>query len=438
MFSTKSFCNISALASNVPGATSALGEITTYAKTFTKELGMYHSSTIEGYDLFNFTSVDTGIEVKMGHALVDQAIALVDYLVRTTLSTPGELFVDQLLIGINPVALANTASSVALGPMVSEGVNWLPSWISWSDDSNPSENTHKVWLAIGAFQLQYTEYEIVVVPPFARLDDFFLPGSIVESRIKAITPTQMMEQIEVVKGGDPETRIRTDPYAYHDTINPTRIIDVYWTVLIYGDAGDNPDLIRDALASFILANSAYDRVVWAKVFPDIFKRTEFIFVPYWENYAAGQRILSHGVYSPVVNIAGATSRYSSFVTEYAAGHIANKIQVMGFPYRSLVLAVVGNIENRNAKHRLTDYYPDYMNVSTSSTDFNRMSLETQTLMLRLNELIVLAERWDESVDVPHGTSRVMRGGKMFLVITLDRVQYLVLTKKYVDLAPPAA
>ncbi len=429
MYSTKSFCNVLALASNDPGVNSRIGELTTYAKTYTKEMGQYHSAALDGYDLYNFSSINNGVREKMAFALVDKTIALVNYLVQQTLSTPGELFVDQLLNGIAGTANGVNALSVQLGPMVQDGAHWLPSWISFADGADARPNVHKVWLAVDAFLHQYTDYEIVVVPPLTPLDDFFLPGSMVETRLKAITPTQMMEQAQVVRDGKPETLYRTDPYTYHDVMNSSRRIDVYWTVLIYGGAGNNPDLIREALQNYILANSTKTRAQWTQIFPDIFRRTEHIIAPYWEQFAQGARVLQHGVYSPIVKTNAVVQRLTTLLPDYAAAHIANYVETFGFPYRSIACSVIGHLENRDSKFRLSQQFPDFMNVGTDSTDFGRMSLRTQQWALSLGEMIILAEEWTTATDLPHGTSRVIRNGQNYISRTFDRIQFLVLTKE---------
>jgi hypothetical protein len=256
MYSTKSFCNVFAFASNEPGVVTPIGELTTYAETFTKELGVYHHSSLDGYDLLNFSSATDGVKKAVSQTIVDQAVGLVDLVVRATLGTSGELYYDEMLLQVKTKAETLNANAVDMGPMVNAGAWWVPEWISWSDaTAGAADNTNKVWLGLEAFKNQYTDYEIVVVPPLDNLDQFFNPGSIVESLISAITPTQMMDRAETAKNGFPATVTRTDPYQYLDPVNTARKLDVYWTVVIYGPAGNDPDIIRDALVNYIAAPS---------------------------------------------------------------------------------------------------------------------------------------------------------------------------------------
>lgn len=439
MYSTKSFCNVLAFASNEPGVVSPIGELTTFAQTFTKELGFYYHSTIRGYELLNFSSDVDGTKQSIPQVNVDQGVALVDMLVRLTLGTSGELYFDEVLLQLKTAAEAINATAVDMGAMVTANGRWVPEWISWTDATTAdTNNTHKVWLALDSFKVQYTDFEIVVVPPFDDVDYFFNPGSLVESRVKAITPTQMMEAIDTAKVGNPETLARTDPYQYCDPVNATRKLDVYWSVIIYGPAGNDPDVIRESLVDYILSKSTHTRDEWAVLFPDIFKRTEFIFAPLWNNYAAEQRVFDYGVYSPILDHGQPVDWLKQYADGYPSDHIISNAQVMGFPYRSMQMAVIGHIENRDGKMKITDYYPDFINVGTDSTDFGRMTLDTQTWAKTMMPLVTAAEALDSSTDLPKGTYRVVRNGVTYVARSYNRVLLLVLAKSNAIPAPTAA
>lgn len=427
MYSTKSFCNIVAFASQEPGVVSPIGELTTYAKTFTKELGFYRHSTLERYELLNFISKKDNVAIQVPQSNVDQAVSLVDYVTKLTLSTSGELYYDEVLTQL--IALGGTvnATNVSIGAMVNSGRWWVPQWISWTDVGNSVTNTHKVWISLPAFVSQYTDYEIVVVPPIDNLDQFFSPGNIVERIIKSITTSQMIERAELAKGGFPETKIRSDPYEYNDPMDETRRLDVEWGVLIYGAAGNDPDIIRDALVDYILKHSTHARDEWAVIFPDIFKRTEFVFAPFWDNIAIAGRVFAKGIYSPIIDNKQTADWLIEHVPDYAPEHILAVSQVFSYPYRSTQIASVGHIENKNGKVRISDLYPDYINVDPTSTDFSRMAADTQNWSIAMMRLITIAESITPSTDLPVGVYRVSRGIKQYVAQSINRVLMLVLT-----------
>lgn len=428
MYATKSFCNVSAFISNEPGVNSAIGELNQHAATFSREVAIYRSGDVPGYGLINFSSRNEAVKEVMRQSAVDQAIAMVDAAVRTTIATAGELYQDEVHRLIVQVAETVGADFVVTGRMATNGRHWVPSFIQWHDTTDSRDNEHIVWLAVDDFINDYPDYEIIVVPPVDNLDSFFFPGSVVEASMREITPTQMIERAEAAKGEYPTTWRRNDPYTYHDPANSNRRIDVYWQILGYGDAGNDPDIIRDHMVDYILANSSHPREDWAVIFPDIFRRTELVFVPHWNKYAASARTFEHGIYSCIVNNGDPVKYAGLGAIGYPTAHVRDNVQTIGFPYRSLAISVVGHLENRDGKFKFSDHFPDYMNVPTTSTDAGRMSLETQAWIEKMLELIILAEEWTIATRMPRGIYRVVRGGKTFVSTTIDRVLMLVMVK----------
>jgi hypothetical protein len=91
---------------------------------------------------------------------------------------------------------------------------------------------------------------------------------------------------------------------------------------------------------------------------------------------------------------------------------------------------IGSQENRLAETTLTAQYPDYLAVSTTSADFDRMSTNTQGFCILLNSLLYAAESMTPTSDVPQGMLRVVRGGITYVSATYNDADYLVLTKAF--------
>ena len=370
-----------------------------------------------------------GAAVTLSQDLVDQAIELVHIAVNRTITTAGEIILNELLREMMQSATRLNVADIRLGPMVNHGQFWVPSSIMWTDTSTTEQNTHRVWLSLEHYLNQYTDYEIVVVPPFEPLDDFFFAPSVVQSRLNAITPIQMMDRAQEARGGFPATVIRTLEFDYIDISSPDRKFKTFWSVVIYGRAGDNPDAIKDAIVKHILDNTSYPRQRWEQIFPDIFKRTEYVLAPLWNQYSATASQLRHGIYSPLIPVTGVVVEHLiAAVPEYPQDHIRQNTITMPFIYRSLAIPTIGNIENRDGKFLITDYFPDYMAIPTSDTDFNRVSTMTQEWIYKVHEAILQAEEWFDGYDLRPGFYRIERDSKFFVGFTYENVQYLILTK----------
>ena len=429
MYASKNFCNVDAFITNVPGENASAGELTPYAATFTREMGVYHNPNQPGYTLCNFKSLADGAPVVMDFQLVNQALAMVKLLVDKTLAVSGELFADELLTELTEWAAANDANSVAIGPVHEHNGRWVPDWIRWSSKLVVGDNENTVWLAIDAFVAQYSDYDIVVVPPVDNLDQFFATGSFVENMIKAITVPQTMEKIQLARDGHPDTILRSDNYDYINPLNPAQRVTVTWPVLIYGPAGNNVDAIKDALITYILAHSTHTRAEWTQIFPDIFRRTEFILAPHWQHYALPNMTLQHGVYSAIANLKEAVAFLKQVANEYPPAQIDDHGALMAHPYRSLQIGVVGGIENRDMLFGLVQVFPDYISVGTGSTDFNRMSPQTQAWAQMIASMLPVAEEMNESTTMPAGMMKMTRGGILYAVKTYQNIQYLIASKR---------
>lgn len=430
MYTTKSFCNIAAFLKNEPGSVSLIGEITAHGKTYSREVGYYHHSTIDGYDLINLRSVKDAVNVVMPQANVDQAIRMVQVCVNRTLTTAGEHFENEVYTELMALATSLKFKDLTVGKMVTNGANWVPSFLTWTDTTTGAgENIHRVWLAVEPFLNQYTDFDHIVVPPFEPVDQFFAAPTVVKNMLDAITPTQMMDRAQDARAGYPESIIRTNDYDYIDPSNPDRKFKTYWSVVINGMAGDNPDSIKDSLAQHILANSQYPRARWEQILPDIFKRTEFVVVPFFQQYAAQASTLKHGIYSPfITSDASLTDIIAKNAPGYVATHVKNNTVYFDFPYRSLAVGTIGSVENRDGKIRISDHFPDYMCVGTENADFNRMSTNTQTWVMKLIEAVLMAESWYDGADLSKGFYRIEREGSVFIAFTHQNIQYLVATK----------
>lgn len=432
MYSSKSFCSVDALLSNIPGENSSVGELTTYGQTFTRNLGLYTDHDRAGYTLLNFiSSSDIDGPSVMGFELVNQSIAISHLIIQKGQLTNGEVFSDELLSELFTWGQTNDASAFSLGPMSSHDGKWFPDWVKWSSGHVVEANENTVWFTIAGFMAQYTDFDIVVVPPLDNLDTFFTSSVNVQSVISQITVPQTMDRIQQFKDGHPETIVRSEIYDYVNPLNNTQHIPVNWPVLIYGPAGNNIDAIKDALVDYILANSSHTRQEWTVIFPDIFKRTEFIIAPHWHKYGIPNMTLQQGIYSPLSRPTEVLEYIKQIAVDYDDTHVDENAVVMGHPYRSLAVSVIGSSENRDDLFGIDQVFEDYINVSTSSTDFNRMDPVTQAWVLMIAEMIVIAETMSEFSTVPQGMMKMRRGDLWYVVKTYQNIQYLVASKRSV-------
>ena len=430
MYTFKGFVTNALFTNNARGVVSPIGEISTQSLTFAKDKGFYNLESMPDLGIVSFVSNLDSAPMVLTTDIITHILTIIKYAYDKSYNTVGQIYADELLNELLST-YASVADNFASGAIVNNGSHYIPEWISWSNTSIPAiaNNTIKIWLSDQSFQNQYDEFEIVVIPPLANLNDFFKTGTEVGSLINQVSPTDMMNKIQIAKDGYPETVIRTEVFNYIDPQNNQHIVPTAWSVLIYGAAGNNIDAVVAAIDDYVLANSTHPRADWLSIIPDLFRKTEFILLPLWDQYSIPNRTLEAGIYSPISNVTKALKQIAAVAPQYPSSHLNQYTDVVGHPYKSLSILSVGGPDNNNDKFALTDVFPDYIDVSSTSVDFNRMSLNTQNWMIQLERMLIVAETMDNYTSVPVGMNKLIRDNILYLVIRFNNIHYLVVAKK---------
>ena len=453
-YQLKGFMAYGALAANEESVVATLGELSVRSETFAKDRALYTEtatglldSTLE-LSVFSSKRLDTGVNVPVPDAYAELLMQLGQWIWQQAqaaeFSEDEEVFRQQTLSEFNGKII-----NLTVGEMVQQDTIWLPQFITFyiNPDSlgvtYPADVTYledsrvRIWFSDSAFAAQYDEYVIECIAPVANLDDLFLAADTVKTNVQSRTVPQLMELIHDVAGNNPYTLVRSFDFNYVSSVDPTNTFPTTWTFVIYGVAGDTIDAIKFRLIDWILENSSHTREEWAELFPDIFASTEFIIVPLWNHYAIPNMTLEEGVYSPVINHASARTIAQAACTgvSYTPNHIDNMLAIVGSTYKSIALMACGGPENRNGISRFEEQWPDYMAVSTSHIDFNRMHPDTQEWIMLLFKLLQAAEEMTEFSDVPVDLTRMKRVNAdgdevLYTVASYKSVQYLVVTKSW--------
>ena len=440
MYNLKGFMSYDSLSDNAVNIIAPLGELSTHCKTFSREVGTYTSGLYPDATFVAFKSArDTApvglLTVPTLHAAA--ALEIGQWIYNRSIS--GDLTDDDaLLYDAFVTQFDQLVGDVVLGPVETDGEFWMPGWVQYRLLSDTEPNKVKFWLSDDTFSRQYDEYELEFVAPIDNLDDFFKGSLQVKALVEARTQTQTFIKVEQVKNRKPETLVRSESYEYIDPLDRTWRLPTDWTFVIWGPAGDNNDIIKEALIAWILANSTHTRNEWAVILPDIFTSTEFIITPMWGQYSVSNRTIQAGIYSPTTTPARALEIAAQTCKGfgYSVGHLNLALTVSSCMYKSLAFLACGGAENRDGKIRFNQQFPDYMTIPFGDPDFDRMSPETQDWIELLNRLLIVAEHMDRYSDIPLGFSRLEREGILYVTATYMRVQYLVVARSCLDLIDP--
>lgn len=426
MISYKAFASHLLLTSNVRDVVAPVGELSAWSMTYATDRAIQRRTEADPIVLTVFSCKRDSKHIDSPTDLTAHVLSVVDWLYKKRITAgAGKPLATDILSDLLD-QFGKDAKDFKVGPISGTDTCWMPEWASWVKLGS-EETEIRIWFSDQSFQDTYDEYEIIVVPPVAVLNDFFKIGSQVERALNARTVIQRTEAIQAAKLERPETVIRTERYDYFDPNEPGKRVPTYWDVLIYGEHGNNIDSIKDAIVNYLLKESGKPRSDWLPILPDLFSRTEFIIHPFWNKYAIPNRVTQAGIYAPTLDVGDIVNELVT-TSGYTKTHTTKYAQVSSHPYRSITLAIIGNQENRESKYRLTDFYPDYIAQSSTSQDFNRQSEPTRQFSETLANAILAAETMTAHSDIPRGFTRLIRGDKVFCVFSMDNVHYLVSAK----------
>lgn len=433
MYNLKAFMVYAPLADNAIDVIAPLGELSTHCATFSKEKGQYISTDYKDAKLISFASYDVAtngtkslVKVPVSHQMA--ALNLGQWIYAKAIASEIRDDRDALQVALN-TAFGGLFNDLTFGELVNDGVRWMPEWITYTLTGQP-ENRVRIWFADDSLRRQYDEYELAFVAPIEKLDDFFRDPNEVKALVDAYRLETALAKGDTVKNRKPETLMLNRVYKYYAQKAPYISLDANWLIIVWGPTGNNPDIIKQELAKWILANSQHTEEEWMDIFPDIFTSTEFIATPFWDNIAIEQKAILSGVYSPTMLLSDIRAKSLKTIKgkNYTVAHIDQNLVVSGFQYSSLNVSICGGPYNRNGIKRFDDQWSDYINVPYDSLDVGRMKLATQNWLAFFVSMLIQAEKATLFSDLPLGMSRVTRDGIVYIASTYEDILYLVVTK----------
>lgn len=328
-----------------------------------------------------------------------------------------------------------TITNAVVGAMVTDDQYWLPDYLSYQPVTKDKDNADligepvKIWFSDSAFRKQYSQYDMAFILPVPNIDDLHTNKANVKDLVESRTSEELSDLIAAACGKVPYTASSAPTYDWIDKTDLAFKVPTSWWVLIWGPAGNNPDVIREELVSWILANSAYPRSEWEKVLPDLFIGTEYIFVPQWDQYAIPNQTLAAGIYSPLMNPQASMTLMKQGAPTYLDDHIKQYSRVAASAYKSLSFVVCGGPRNRDGVHDFYEKWSQYVAFATTHQDFNRLDPKTRAWMIKFFAGLYHAESMTESSEIPDGFARIKRNGIVYCEFTHEKVQYLIVTKK---------
>lgn len=427
MYHLKGFVNIQSFMTTNPNAVAELGELSQWSMTFSRQITDHTLDTLPGYRFLAMSSKDdTGATVTVPTPLVSEVLLLVKAICDYATAHLPPYNLSDLLVTVS-AAFTGKIENLVAGPLAIASGIAMPSWVQWSSLES-ANSTIRIWLSDPAFSSQYDEYEIVVVPPLTELDGFFTATSNVVNLLAAEPIVSVIDRGQAAKNGYPETYTRMLDFNYVPReVRGTPML-THWLVLIYGNFGDNTDTIKEAIISYVLANSTRPQADWLPRFPELFKHTEFTVLPRWDKFSIPDMAIQSGLYSTVSDPTELVQFVKNNIDFYPTTWIGPNLVSLPHPYKDLLLCIVNGTDNIDGKTSFPALIPDYLPIGSTSLDFNRMTEYTRNWSIFIEELLILAESANQSTIVPPSVRKISRNGKLYIMGTYDAANYYVAAK----------
>lgn len=430
MYILKGFFAHSSLISNQLNEVAKFGELSANSASYAKDKLFYTNTELAPQTtLVVFHTVKDDVRVEVPVNLSNNALGIGNFILERAFEgiIPADAYVLRQQLNAE---FSGSAIDFEVGLILDDFGFKMPEWIRYTDTTNAEPNEITIWLADASFSAQYDEFSIEVIPPLLPVDNFFKDPLTVKNLLLDYDLVTKTDEAQAKRGQYPFTQIKTFRYDYHNPAILTDLTPTYWIILIYGQAGNNPDLIREAIVKEVLSNSEHTQEEWAVILPDLFRTTEHIFTPMWVNYSVPNHEFHAGFYSPTIDPRKALTwiKRTARGVGYSDGYVEQRYEFTQNIYRSIAMGVIGNPDNRDGITQFKDRFSDYMVVSNNTADYNRMSVTTQEFSNLLSNLLVAAESMTPFTAVPMGLSRVTRDGVVYATGFFKNVNYLVVSK----------
>lgn len=422
----KGFVTDSGFIDNSPNTVASVFELSDKGYTYSRDKTTYSLAAYPANDLIVFKSIDTnnGNRFTLDNTTVGLIMQLVG-LIKAYPDTHIAPYVKNDYINHLQVQMGVNAININIGDFVQHGTRYYPKWFRFTTTDVTPKDIH-IYISDTEFVNQYDGYEIVIVPPLPDTTDFNGFYNQAVNKLTLETYDRINDRIELAKGDIPNTYTRILEFDFFNKDNITVSTKTYWGAIVYGEAGNDIDYIKDAIEDYILSNVNNVRSHWEIIFPDIFRRTEFLILPLWHKIAITNLGPLSNLYSSMLS----TKEVKNFITTkfndiYTNNFIDDNLVLFPYDYKAISIAAISGTTNLPDRDQLFEVFNDYVPVNTSSLDFMRMREATRNWMIKLEEALLLAETYDEFASLPLGYRRVTRGTRHYVGFYYNQVNYLV-------------
>jgi len=427
-FNVHGFIEIPDFMTTVINTVSPVGQLSPISKTYSRDIQSYCNDAdpqvfLQAFSITDETGARATLPIQISQAILD----LAEWVYKQPSTATDFIDANDMITRIN-AQFGAAVNNLNVGDVQMYGVNHYPGWISYNVVDGSLLHPVKIWFADSLLKTGYKGNTIIVIPPCQPIDLLFGNFQAVNALLQPQSQSDFLAAIDAAKQDHPFTHVKSVEFDWVNPLDHTVHLPTNWTVLIYGEAGNNDDTIRNAIMEYVLSNSSHTQAEWQTLIPTMFASSEFIICPFWNKYAIPNQTIKSGMYSAIVNPADALTYIKQVAQGYDAAFINTNLRISEFVYRNLSFCAVGNAANYDGIFTLDGKFPDYLVVPSTSIDFARMHANTIGWVNLMNAMLPIADGLTQDSDIPAYMSVIQRGSVMFLASRYQNVLYLIPAK----------
>jgi len=310
------------------------------------------------------------------------------------------------------------------GPAVTTADTTLPSWISWTMESEGISVDIRVWLSDQALQTEYDEHELRVIPPVPNVMDLAQGATYLKTALAKQDITTMLESISVAKGSSPPTAQSTIKLNWYDTVTGESLV-LTWVLLEYGRQAAVRENQMVAIRDFLLSTTGRSPEYWQERVPDIIVNATLTLVPVWDAIAIASSVATHYAYSSVMS---PSSMASALAKRFPSGVDANLLDNARWATTHFkALGFVAFPDGPGSSKSFSDLYPDYAIIPLNESNNGLLTSKTRNAIASIEQAIRIAEKDNGGGELPTGFQRLEEFGLVYITYIVDGVNHRVMT-----------
>lgn len=417
------------LADNAKGRTARVGELSTWARTFSSNHQQL-SKNGSALEVVVFSNKDdAGLQVQITQAYKDKLLEFVYWVYAQAPTWFGRTTRLDMIAAIT-AAFGQNFTMIDVSDVVQTTTMSIPSSVSFTlsmPGSDPMQG--RLWFSASEFEAQYDEYEARVVPPIDAVSTFLSNYATVQSALTVVNTARDSIRIAQTAGKDPYTSLTPVEVIWVDPSNHENRLSTFWYVIGYGPRAADNDTLLSEIVSFINQSEGAGAIDWRIVFPDLFRVTRFVLYPNWAKGAISGRVGIPVIYSPFTDNRFVEDCKNTTDELMPAIYNLNDFESFNHPYRSVSMVAFAGVDNREGAFTLYQAYRDYIAASTMDEDFQRQAEITKVFHDRIDALLRACENFSmQTPSLTQGLRHVVKGTKNYIVTTVNNIELMMAVK----------